>query len=71
VTRQLVQELAILQRIANSKQKSTGAIFLPRTTVSNGAMKTPKNNFKGRDETLKTYLSSLSICNGGEDALHR
>jgi len=34
-------------------------------------MKTSRNNFKGRDEALKTYLSLLTIGNGGEDATRR
>jgi len=40
-------------------------MVLPRTTISNGAMKTSRNNFKGRDEALKTYLSLLTFGNGG------
>jgi len=42
--------------------------FLPRTAVINGGVKTFKNNFKGRAESIEILIALLTIGNGGENA---
>jgi len=70
LTRQLVQELAILQRTANSTPNSICAIFslverwatmgwIPLEITSKGGLR------------LKKYLSFLTVGNSGENALRR
>jgi len=51
--------LAILLRIANAKQKSACAIFLPHTAVGNGGMKTLRNNFKRQAEAKKNIYGNV------------
>jgi len=59
---QLMQELPILQRIANSKQNSALDIFLLLMPVGNGGVKPFGNQF------LRHFST---VGNGGEDALRR
>jgi len=45
-----------------SKQNYTRTVFLPHTAVSNGAIKTKRKEFKGRDEGfLKKYRIQLIV----------
>jgi len=55
--------------LTNLKKKSTRAILLPRTAVSNGGVKTFGNNFKGRRVDSKICMTLLTVANGGKYAL--